>query len=106
VGIVDRGRLQRVVDVRATERDLTEGAPYRIVMARGEAQVPLVFPGAREISGGEFELDSTSLQSINAGLVALISQGALVNAVYPVHSALEQQFRDAVGTRSPGEEGG
>jgi hypothetical protein len=26
--------------------------------------------------------------------------------VYPVHSALEQQFRDAVGTRSPGEEGG
>jgi ABC-2 type transport system ATP-binding protein len=66
VGIVDRGRLQRIVDVRATEREVTEGAPYRLV-------------------------------TINERLVTLIQAGALVNAVYPVHSALEQQFRDAVG---------
>jgi hypothetical protein len=38
-----------------------------------------------------------SLEAINAGLVALIGAGALVNAVYPVHSALEQQFREAIG---------
>jgi ABC-2 type transport system ATP-binding protein len=97
VGIVDRGRLQRIVDVRATERDVTEGAPYRLVVARGEAQVLLAFPGARAVAQGEFELRGMTLDVINERLVTLIQAGALVNAVYPVHSALEQQFRDAVG---------
>lgn len=97
VGIVDRGRLQRVVDIRATERDVTDGAPYRLVVARGETHVPIVFPGAREVAPGEFELAGMSLETINARLILLIEAGALVNAVYPLHSALEQQFRDAVG---------
>jgi ABC-2 type transport system ATP-binding protein len=98
VGIVDRGRLQRIVNVRATERDVTEGAPYRLVVARGEEQVALAFPGARLIASGEFELRGMTLDTINERLVTLIHAGALVHAIYPVHSALEQQFRDAVGT--------
>jgi ABC-2 type transport system ATP-binding protein len=102
VAIIDRGRLQRVVDVHASEREVTEGAPYRIVLASGEERVALVFPGAARIAPGEFELRGMSLEAINAGVAALIGGGALVNAVYPLHSALEQQFRDAVSAQSTG----
>ncbi len=97
VGILDRGRLQRLVDVRANERVVTEGAPYRIVCARGDALMREVFPGVRELSAGEFEVRALSLEAINAGIVRLVQGGALIRAVYPVHSALEQQFREAVG---------
>ena len=97
VGIIDRGRLQRVVDVRANERTVTEGAPYRIVVAEGESRVPDIFPDARELAAGEYEVRALSLESINAGLVRLIQAGTTIRAVYPVHSALEQQFREAVG---------
>lgn len=104
VAIVDRGRLQRIVDVRANERTVTENAPYRIVVARGEARLRESFPAAREISAGEFEVTGLSLGAINAGLVSLIAAGVVVSAVFPVHSALEQQFRDAVGARPSREE--
>ena len=97
VGIIDRGRLQRVVDVRANERAVTEGAPYRIVVSDGGVRVQDVFPGAGELARGEFEVSALSLDEINAGLVRLIQGGTVVRAVYPVHSALEQQFREAVG---------
>lgn len=96
VGIIDRGRLQRVVDVRANERSITEGAPYRLVVAKGESLVLAVFPEARELGSGEFEVRALSLEEINAGLVRLIQRGTVLRAVYPVHSALEQQFREAV----------
>jgi ABC-type multidrug transport system ATPase subunit len=97
VGIIDRGRLQRVVDVRANERTITEGAPYRIVVTRGDALVREIFPDARELARGEYEVRALSLEEINARLARLIQGGTLVRAVYPVHSALEQQFREAVG---------
>lgn len=100
VGIIDRGRLQRIVDVRANERRLTEGAAYRVVVTRGEDQVAVHFPAALSKGRGEFEMTGVSLDAINAGLVALIAGGAQVSAVYPVHSALEQQFREAVGRRA------
>jgi ABC-type multidrug transport system ATPase subunit len=97
VAIIDRGQLQRVVDVRANERVIREGAPYRIVVSRGQEQVARQFPTARRIRPGEYEVQALSLDAINAGLAALVQGGAQVSAFYPVHSALEQQFRDAVG---------
>ena len=42
-----------------------------------------------------------SLEAINAGVAALVHAGALVSAMYPLHSALEQQFREAVGVAAP-----
>jgi len=42
-------------------------------------------------------VSALSLDEINARLVRLIQGGTAVRAVYPVHSALEQQFREAVG---------
>lgn len=105
VAIIDHGQLQRVVDVRANERVIREGAPYRIVVTRGEERVTRLFPSARRLGPGEYELEALSLEAINAGVAALVQAGALVSALYPVHSALEQQFRDAVGApASPAEE--
>ena len=102
VVIIDRGRLQRIVDMRTGEREAIDGAPYRLVLASGEEQVSRVFPGAVPIGPGEFELRGMSLEAINAGMAALIGRGALVNAVHPLRSALEQQFRDAVAAPAAG----
>jgi ABC-type multidrug transport system ATPase subunit len=98
VGIIDRGRLQRVVDVRANERVVTEGTPYRLVVSRGEVRVPEIFPGARVVADAEFELAALSLVEINEGVGRLIQLGVLIRALYPVHSALEQQFREVVSS--------
>jgi ABC-type multidrug transport system ATPase subunit len=98
VGIMDHGRLQRVVDVRGgVEQDGADSTPYRIAVARGGDLVTTVFPGARAVGQGEYQLDGLTLDAVNAGLAALITRGALVSMVYPVHSMLEQQFREAVG---------
>ena len=100
VGIVDRGRLVRVVDVRATERQVTEGAAYRVVVTRGQEHVTTYLPGARALGRGEFEVTGVQLDDINEGIGALIAADVQVSAFYPVHSALEQQFREAVGRRA------
>jgi ABC-type multidrug transport system ATPase subunit len=98
VAIIDHGRLQRVVDVRRASEPAYGGrAPYRIAMARGAELVPKVFPRAREMGQGEHQIDGLTLDELNAGIAALLSRGALVAMVYPMHSMLEQQFREAVG---------
>lgn len=97
VAIVDRGRLQRVVDMRAAGQDTAEGTPYRIVVAGADVRVRELFPAARDVAFGEFEVSGITVQAINAGLATLMQGGTVVTAFYPVHSALEQQFRDAVG---------
>jgi ABC-type multidrug transport system ATPase subunit len=99
VGIMAGGRLQRVVDLRAqSATDLGEVTPYRFVLARGEERVAAVFPGARPLGRGEYEVDALTLEAINEGLAGLIQHGALLSAVYPVRSDLEQQFRDVVAS--------
>jgi ABC-type multidrug transport system ATPase subunit len=97
VGILDHGRLRRVVAMRGGGES-REGAraPYRIALARGAELVPDVFPGARDMGQGELELDALTLEEINAGIATLIARGALVSLVLPVHSLLEQQFREAL----------
>jgi ABC-2 type transport system ATP-binding protein len=98
VGILDHGRLQRVVAMRGGEVREGATAPYRIALARGADLVPDVFPGARDVGQGELELDSLTLEEINAGIATLIARGALVSLVLPTHSLLEQQFREAVSS--------
>jgi ABC-type multidrug transport system ATPase subunit len=97
VGILDHGRLRRVVAMRGGS-ELPQGAtaPYRIALVRGAELVPEVFPGARDVGQGELELDALTLEEINAGIATLIARGALVSLVLPTHSLLEQQFREAV----------
>jgi ABC-type multidrug transport system ATPase subunit len=101
VAIMDRGRLRRVVDVRASERVVAGDLPYRLILMQGEALVPAVFPDARRTAPGEYELRGLSIAAINAGLGRLVQDGAIVTALHPLRSVLEQQFRDAVAPEEP-----
>ena len=67
------------------------------MVSREASRVLEIFPMARVIANGEFEIGALSLAEINEGVGRLIQLGALIRAMYPVHSALEQQFREAVG---------
>jgi ABC-2 type transport system ATP-binding protein len=98
VAIVDRGRLQRVVATRAAAAgaDGAAATPYLITLARGAELVPGIFPGARETAHGEFELPASDLVAVNRGIAELLARGAVLTALTPVHTALEQHFREAV----------
>ncbi|MFN2566070.1 MAG: ABC transporter ATP-binding protein [Gemmatimonadaceae bacterium] len=102
VAIIDRGRLQRVVVTRAASAVPDDGAraPYLLAVARGAELVRTVFPDARARARGEFELPPSDLGALNRGLAELVARGALVSLLTPVHTALEQQFREAVGEES------
>ena len=102
VAIIDRGRLQRVVAMRtaAAGSDAAAPPPYLITVAVGAELVPSVFPGARETARGEFELPPSDLAAVNRGIAELLARGALVSMLTPVHTALEQQFREAVGEQT------
>jgi ABC-type multidrug transport system ATPase subunit len=102
VAILDRGRLQRVVDVRggaAGGVDLREGGArrFRLSVAVGESAVRLAFPDARPVAPGELEVRAESLAALNAGLARAITGGALLTAVAPDRSPLEAHFHEAVG---------
>jgi ABC-2 type transport system ATP-binding protein len=102
VAIIDRGRLQRVVATRtaALSSSAAPPTPYLLAVARGAEFVPSVFPGARETTRGEFELPVSDLAIVNRGIAELLTRGALVTMLTPVHTALEQQFREAVGEQT------
>jgi ABC-2 type transport system ATP-binding protein len=102
VAIIDRGRLQRVVVTRtvAVSGGAAPPTPYLLTVARGAELVPDVFPGARETTRGEFELPVSDLTAVNQGIAELVARGALVSMLTPVHTALEQQFREAVGEKT------
>lgn len=95
VAIIDRGRLQRVVDTRrAAARDVA--ASYHLTVFAGSEHVPSVFPHARQLGDGQFEIEGGDAALLNRQLAALIERGALVTALIPAHSGLEAQFREAV----------
>lgn len=98
VAIIDGGRLQRVVDVRTASAD---GAPrmYRLVVASGGEHVAASFPHALEAGRNEWELRAMTTEALNAGLARLIAQGGRVSSLAPSRSALEEEFRAAVGER-------
>jgi ABC-type multidrug transport system ATPase subunit len=102
VAIIDRGRLQRIVSTRSGSAGAAATAPmpYLVTVAAGAEIVPEVFPGARAVGRGEFELRAIDLAELNRGLGELVARGAVVSMLTPVHTALEQQFREAVGETS------
>ncbi|HKG95709.1 MAG TPA: ABC transporter ATP-binding protein [Gemmatimonadaceae bacterium] len=103
VAIIDRGQLQRVVDVRGAGGELAllgagnAAGTYRLSVAAGAEVVPEVFPGARNLGRGEFVVEASDLAALNRGVAELIVRGTLLAGFAPVQSALEQQFREAIG---------
>jgi ABC-2 type transport system ATP-binding protein len=99
VAIIDRGRLQRLVST-GYEQAAPAVTRFRIAIARGHDLVRGVFPQAEEAGRDEFYVTVHTIQELNSALSNLISQGVLIASVVPETSALEQQFREAVGESS------
>jgi ABC-type multidrug transport system ATPase subunit len=96
VAIIDRGKLQRLVQTGYDQTVETAGT-YRIAIADGAARMLEVVPNAMNAGGSEFEVPVKSVVELNEILSRLISAHILVASVVPARSVLEQQFREAVG---------
>ncbi len=95
VAIIDRGVVQRVVETRAGAGD--GEAVYHLLFASGAELAGGVFPGAEPLAAGAVEIRVPGLAALNRGVAELIARGAVLASVAPAHSALEREFRQAVG---------
>lgn len=95
VAIVDRGKLQRIVETRGAVSE-TAVTRYRIAFRGAAGVVREIFPGATALADGEVEVAVTGLEALNRGLAALIERGVLISAASPSYSALEEHFRQVV----------
>jgi ABC-type multidrug transport system ATPase subunit len=95
--IIDRGLVQRVVEINAATA--SETASYRIRAVAGVPALLDAFPGATQAGAGEVALSTIDLVALNAGLARAIANGALVAAVVPEATSLEREFHAAVRPR-------
>lgn len=93
VAIIDRGRIQRVVTVRDVAGS-AEPRRWRIRVVSAADAVADRFPGAT-FNGTDIEC-LADVPSLNRGLAEAIAAGALIVAVGPVESSLEEAFRSSV----------
>jgi ABC-type multidrug transport system ATPase subunit len=93
VAIIDRGRIQRIVTVREMAGS-TEPRRWRLQVTQGADAVVAEFAGA--VARGGLVECTADVPALNRGLAAAIAAGALVTAVIPAESALEEAFRSAV----------
>lgn len=96
--IVDRGRVQRVVDLhRAETSEAAVVKRWRIrVFAGAEALAARLADATR--TGDTIECVA-DMATLNRAIAAAIGDGALIGAVAPAESALEHAFHNAVGGR-------
>jgi len=99
VAIIDKGRLQRLVQTGYDQTAETAGT-YRIAVVTGADRMKEIFPAAVDVGGGEFEIPITNLAELNAAISKAIGAGVMLASVVPARSVLEQQFREAVGEKS------
>jgi ABC-type multidrug transport system ATPase subunit len=92
VAIIDRGKLQRLVQT-GYDQTVESAGTYRIAIAEGAERMLEVIPNAKDAGGGEFEVPVASVADLNETLSRLISAHILVASVVPLRSVLEQQFR-------------
>ena len=95
VAIIDHGQLQRVVTVSGA--GVSELMAYRVRAVSGAELVAAQFPGATVSVTGEIDLPAVTIATLNAGIADALAGGALVSAIIPRESALEQAFHSAIG---------
>lgn len=91
--IIDHGRIQRIVDVRAAAGTGT-ARRWRVQLQTGAETLAAMLPDA--VVRGESVECTADLPALNRALAQAIAQGALVSAVAPAESSLEEAFRTAV----------
>jgi ABC-type multidrug transport system ATPase subunit len=94
VAIIDKGRIQRVVAVSGIASSALMA--YRVRVVSGGDVLVARFPGATAGANGDIEIPPVDVATLNAGLVGAIEAGAVVSAVIPRESVLEQAFHSAV----------
>ncbi|MGH7753217.1 MAG: ABC transporter ATP-binding protein [Gemmatimonadales bacterium] len=96
VGILDRGRLQRVAGGEPSAA--AAAGPYRLILSAPCPGIPACFADAQRDAGarGEEWIVRGDLAQLNSGLARLIREGGSVLAFYPEQSRLETAFREAV----------
>jgi ABC-2 type transport system ATP-binding protein len=94
VAIIDHGQIQRVVTV--SDAGVSELMAYRVRAVSGAAMIAEQFAGATVSSTGEIDLPAVSIVTLNAGIAEALAAGALISAIIPRESALEQAFNSAV----------
>jgi ABC-2 type transport system ATP-binding protein len=97
VAIIDRGRLQRLVSTAYEQAAPAVETRFRVTLVSGHEIIRALGPNAEEAGRGEYDVTVESIKELNSLLADLIGRGALVASVVPERSALEQQFREAVG---------
>jgi ABC-2 type transport system ATP-binding protein len=95
VAIIDHGQLQRVVTVSGA--GVSELMAYRVRAVSGADMIAAQFPGATVSATGEIEVPPVTIGTLNAGIAGALAAGALLSAIIPRESALEQAFHSAVG---------
>jgi ABC-2 type transport system ATP-binding protein len=95
VAIIDRGKIQRVVTVSGAS--VSTLMAYRVRVVAGGDALAAQFPGAVAAASGDLDIPPVDVPTLNAGLAAAIGAGALISAVIPRESALEQAFHASVG---------
>ena len=96
VAIIDHGQLQRVVEITRV-MPMKRATVYRLTIAGGEDQVAQVFAGAVDCGRGDFAVQTQGVADLNMKLIELMKRGVLVAGVAPAQSALEHEFREAIG---------
>ena len=94
VAIVDKGRIQRVVNVREATVLTATPRRWRLRALAGIDALAAQFPDAT-IDGGTVECEA-DIAGLNRGIAMAIAQGALLASVAPAESSLEEAFRAAV----------
>jgi ABC-2 type transport system ATP-binding protein len=98
VVIIDRGRVQRIVDMhRAETSESASVRQWRIRVLAGADALAARLPGVTR-TGDTLEC-TADVATLNRALADAIGAGALVGAVVPAESALEHAFHSAVGTK-------
>lgn len=96
VAILDRGQLQRVVDVTRV-MPMTRATLWRLTVAEGGDRLAAVFGEAVPLGRGDWAVRAASLPELNARLMEAIALGVMLSGVAPAQSALEHEFHEAVG---------
>lgn len=96
VAILSKGRLERVV-TQASSSSAEGPRMFRLKLLAPCAALKEIFPGALPVEGRQDEYRvELSVQVMNAGLLKLLTAGAVVLALKPDQSGLEREFSAAM----------
>jgi ABC-2 type transport system ATP-binding protein len=94
--VLDRGTVRTVLDTRVAGN----GASYRIRLQEVMPDIATAFPNAAAVDATSFTVAVDTAKELSERLGALIALGAIVTAVEPVRTPLEERVRDTLADQA------